>query len=76
MDFDVFGPVDNKVVILGEDNVVIVTSKEAERASNEEIPQAISELKIEPSDSNAEPLSPIKQVSYAKNLNKICVNTV
>ena len=55
MDFDVFGPVDNKVVVLGEGNIVIVTSNEAERASNEEIPQAIAELKIEPSDSNAEP---------------------
>jgi hypothetical protein len=52
MDFDVFGPPDNKVVILGEDNVVIVKDKEAERASNEEIPQAIAELKLEPSDSN------------------------
>lgn len=55
MDFDVFGPTEDKVVILGEDNVVIVKSKEAERASNEEIPQAIAELKIE-SDSNAEPV--------------------
>lgn len=49
MDFDVFGSSEDKVVILGEDNVVIVKDKEAERASNENIPQAIAELKIEPS---------------------------
>jgi hypothetical protein len=49
MDLDVFGPSisENKVVIIGEDNVVIVKSKEAETASNEEIPKAIYELKIE-----------------------------
>jgi hypothetical protein len=50
MDFDVFGSTESKVVIIGEDNVVIVKDKEVERVSNEEIPQAISELKIDTTD--------------------------
>lgn len=55
MDLDVFGPSEDKPIVhLGEDNVVIIKEKDAEVASNEEIPQAISELKIEPAGSQTQ----------------------
>lgn len=66
MDLDVFGSTESKVVIIGEDNVVIVTNTR-ELHVHEEETLAIAELKIEPAEITETALS-IVTISSTEDL--------